>query len=148
MLILFLVRAAFACGGFAPTAGALAASDAQQALFQLGANSITVTYRARYEGDAADFAWVLAVSGSIADVNESDGEVLDALLAASQPLVDVDPAIATDAACSCAGASSIPAACIRSCSSTTATPSVASGSHSRGQSTPPAWPVGSPATTR
>ena len=31
-----------------------------QALFELG-EDVTVTYRARYTGNAADFAWVLAV---------------------------------------------------------------------------------------
>lgn len=101
ILTLALVHSALACGGFVPQAGKLAASDAQQALFDLGADRITVTYRARYEGNAADFAWVLAVPGGIATVEEGDGDRLDALLEASAPTVEVDPAIDDDSSGGC-----------------------------------------------
>jgi len=101
LLVLALVAPAAACGGFVPTAGKLAASDAQQALFDLGADSITVTYRARYEGDAADFAWVLAVPGTVTGVEEGDGDRLDRLLALSAPVVSVDPAISEESGCGC-----------------------------------------------
>lgn len=104
--LLALASAAHACGGFVPTAGKLAASDAQQALFDLGADSITVTYRARYEGDAADFAWVLAVPGGIAAVEEGDGDRLDALVEASAPTVEVDPAITDESGGGCGCGSS------------------------------------------
>lgn len=92
ILLSLLIQPAFACGGFAPTEGALAASDAQQALFDLRDTSITVTYRARYEGNAADFAWVLAVPGKINTVSEGNAEQLDAIALASAPQVELDPA--------------------------------------------------------
>jgi hypothetical protein len=73
--------------------GALAASDAQQALFDIGTDAITVTYRARYSGDAADFAWVLALPGHVTGVAEGDGDTLDEIAAESAPRVEVDPAV-------------------------------------------------------
>ncbi len=103
LLAVFSLHAALACGGFVPTAGALAASDAQQALFDLGADAITVTYRARYAGDAADFAWVLAVPGRITTVAEGDNGRLESITTASAPQVEIDPAIdAGGPGCGCA----------------------------------------------
>lgn len=86
-----LVSPAFACGGFAPVEGALATSDAQQALFDLGSDSITVTYRASYAGNATDFAWVVAVPGQITSVEEGDAEQLDTITTHSAPQVELDP---------------------------------------------------------
>ncbi|GDX83074.1 hypothetical protein LBMAG42_48850 [Deltaproteobacteria bacterium] len=103
MILTLAASAAFACGGFVPTAGALAASDAQQALFDLGESSITVTYRARYEGNAADFAWVLAVPGTITLVEEGDEALLDDIEATSAPQVELDPDIGTETGCGCEG---------------------------------------------
>ncbi|MDP2304926.1 MAG: DUF2330 domain-containing protein [Pseudomonadota bacterium] len=100
-LLSLLVQPAFACGGFAPIEGALAASDAQQALFDLGADAITVTYRARYQGNAADFAWVLAVPGRIDAVAEGNAEELDAIALASAPQVEIDPASEDSGGCGC-----------------------------------------------
>ena len=90
-----LLPDAHACGGFAPQEGSLVSSDAQQALFDTRTTGeIAVTYRARYNGDAADFAWVIAVPGTIREVVEGDAAWLDTLLEASAPQVEVDPAIA------------------------------------------------------
>jgi hypothetical protein len=90
-----LLPEAQACGGFAPQEGSLVSSDAQQALFDTRTpGEIAVTYRARYNGDAADFAWVIAVPGTITEVVEGDAAWLDTLLEASAPQVEVDPAIA------------------------------------------------------
>ena len=99
-ILSLLMNPAFACGGFVPQEGALAASDAQQALFDLAADRVTVTYRARYQGNAADFAWVLAVPGKVDAVEEGDGDTLDAIALASAPQVEVDPA-AESAGCGC-----------------------------------------------
>lgn len=101
-LLSFLFSPALACGGFAPVEGALAASDAQQALFDLGADSITVTYRARYQGNATDFAWVPAVPGRVNAVVEGDGDRLDAVALASAPQVEIDPKSDESGGCGCA----------------------------------------------
>jgi len=101
ILLSLLVPPVLACGGFAPQAGALAASDAQQALFDLGAEQITVTYRAWYAGDAADFAWVLAVPGQVSLVAGGDEEQLDAIALASAPQVEVDPTESGQRGCGC-----------------------------------------------
>jgi len=104
-LVSLFFAPALACGGFAPQEGALAASDAQQALFDLGAESISVTYRAHYSGNAADFAWVLAVPGRIDAVAEGDAERLDAIALASAPQVEIDPAVDSGGGCGCADTS-------------------------------------------
>ncbi len=101
MLLFTLLHPALACGGFVPTEGALAASSAQRALFDLGADAVTVTYDARYAGNAADFAWVIAVPGPITDVAEGDAELLADVERASAPQVEVDPAVYEEG-CSCA----------------------------------------------
>ncbi|MDP2308915.1 MAG: DUF2330 domain-containing protein [Pseudomonadota bacterium] len=104
-LLSLLIQPALACGGFAPQEGALAASDAQQALFDLGTHSITVTYRAHYQGNAADFAWVVAVPGGIGVVAEGDADKLDAIALASAPQVEIDPASSEGSGCACINSS-------------------------------------------
>lgn len=101
VLLSLLVPSVFACGGFVATEGALAASDAQQALFDLGGDGISVTYRARYAGNAADFAWVIAVPGQIAEVVEGDPDLLDEIERASAPVVEIDPAVNEGPGCGC-----------------------------------------------
>lgn len=100
MLLAFL-SPSYACGGFVPVEGSLAASDAQQALFELGADGVSVTYSARYSGDAADFAWVIAVPGAITNVQEGDADRLTAIEEASAPQVTVDPTIDDAPMCGC-----------------------------------------------
>lgn len=105
MILSILVEAALACGGFAPTEGSVVSSDAQQALFDIGADSVSVTYRATYTGDAADFAWVIPVPGPVAAVQEGDEALLDAVVAQSAPRIEVDPTVYEEGAvCGCGGA--------------------------------------------
>jgi hypothetical protein len=101
--LLLSVPAAWPCGGFVPQAGSLSSSDAQQVLFELGDTSLNVTYRARYTGNAADFAWVIAVPGEVLGVDVGDAALLDELEALSAPEVEVDPAVAGAGGCGCAG---------------------------------------------
>ncbi len=102
-----LIHPAFACGGFVPKPGEIVSSDAQQALYDIGSDSVTVTYRARYRGDATDFAWVVAVPGPIAEVGLGDAERLDAIQLESAPVVDVDPSIGTASGCGCGGSAGL-----------------------------------------
>lgn len=104
-LLSAFVTPAHACGGFVPIDGAKVASDAQQALFELGTDAVSVTYRARYYGDAEDFAWVIAVPGQVQDVVQGDAAWLDEVADASAPVVDVDPAVYEESGCGCGGAS-------------------------------------------
>lgn len=101
VLLLAFVSPVWACGGFVPQAGSLTSSDAQQALFQIGAEEIEVTYAARYSGNAADFAWVIAVPGEVLAVEEGDAELLAALQEASAPQVEVDPVSDDASGCGC-----------------------------------------------
>lgn len=101
LLLSALLPHAQACGGFVPASGTRVASDAQQALYELGSDSITATYRARYAGDAKDFAWVLAVPGGITDVSQGDADRLDAIALASAPVVHLDPAVNEESGCGC-----------------------------------------------
>jgi hypothetical protein len=93
MLLQLLLHAntAWACGGFMPattTSGSLtAASDAQQAFFRVGETELSVEYRVKYQGDADDFAWVIAVPGAVVAVEEGDEETFLAAMDASAPTV-------------------------------------------------------------
>lgn len=100
------VSVAAACGGFAPQSGALTSSDAQKALFDIGEEEIAVTYTANYTGNAADSAWVIAVPGEIAAVEEGDAELLAQLDSLTAPQVELDPAIGTDEGCGCGASKS------------------------------------------
>lgn len=101
LLLLPLLSPVWACGGFVPQAGSLTSSDAQQALFDIGTDNIEVTYAARYSGNAADFAWVIAVPGEVLAVEEGDAALLEALEATTAPQVEVDPASDDASGCGC-----------------------------------------------
>lgn len=89
--LLLHVNSAWACGGLVPatiSSGSLtAASDAQQALFRVGETELSVEYRVKYQGDADDFAWVIAVPGAVVAVEEGSEESFLAVMDASAPTV-------------------------------------------------------------
>lgn len=70
MILALLAHPAFACGGLVTRSVSeqLAASDAQQAILEVTADSVTVDYRIHYEGNADDFAWIIPIPGGVADV--------------------------------------------------------------------------------
>jgi len=90
MFVVALVAPAWACGGFVTLdhAEALAASDAQQAIFEVGADQVVVEYRAHYDGNAADFGWIIPVPGPVSDVAEGDAGRFDALAELTAPQVN------------------------------------------------------------
>lgn len=104
LLLLALAQPAAACGGLVTRdmVTKIAASDAQQALFEIGEASVTVTYRVRYLGDADDFAWIIPVPGEVASVEEGSDELLDQLSTVTAPIVEWDaPDAASDDGPSC-----------------------------------------------
>ncbi len=92
LLFLALAQPASACGGLftRDMVTKIAASDAQQALFEIGDESVRVTYRVRYVGDADDFAWIIPVPGEVQSVEEGSDSMLDMLSTATAPLVEWD----------------------------------------------------------
>ncbi len=105
LLLLALAQPADACGGLVTRdmVTKIAASDAQQALFEIGSDSVRVTYRVRYVGDADDFAWIIPVPGEVANVEEGSESMLDMLSTVTAPIVEWDApdAEAESGGCSC-----------------------------------------------
>ncbi|MBM4366131.1 MAG: DUF2330 domain-containing protein [Deltaproteobacteria bacterium] len=106
LLFLALAQPAAACGGLVTPdmVTKIAASDAQQALFEIEEGSVTVTYRVRYLGDADDFAWIIPVPGEVQSVEEGSDSMLDMLSTVTAPQVEWDAPSAEDdgsASCGC-----------------------------------------------
>ncbi len=76
------------CANLVHESGALAESDAQEAiLWRDGAGSV-VEYRVSYAGDAASFGWIIAIPKGFQSLEEGDEARFDSLRARSQPIVD------------------------------------------------------------
>lgn len=92
MLIFLLSNPALACGGLLPSldhSEQLAASDALQAILDIGADQVTVDYRVHYTGTAEDFAWVIPVPGEVLGVAVGDETRFDTLAEHTAPQVNV-----------------------------------------------------------
>lgn len=91
-LLLALLSPAYPCGGFIPqdTVTRVVGSDAQQAFIELETETVTVTYRVRYSGDAEDFAWIIPVPGPVDSVSEGDEATFDELSLLTAPVVQWD----------------------------------------------------------
>lgn len=88
ILALALVPAAFPCAGFVTTdaAAILASSDAQQAILSRESDTVaSASYRASFQGDAEDFAWIIPVPGPVLAVEEGDEQIFKLLDAATAP---------------------------------------------------------------
>ena len=93
-----------ACAMLVHSTSTLAESAEQQALFVLGADgSSTVTYRVSWEGDAADFGWVVAVPDSYLSLAEADPSIFTALEEQTNPTVytENDDTGTEDEGCGC-----------------------------------------------
>mgnify|MGYP001606973095 CR=1 FL=1 len=107
-LLLLFASESLACGGLitADMDTKIAASDAQQAYFEIGEASVKVSYRVRYHGDADDFAWIIPVPGTVLSVEEGEEAVFDRLASITAPRVEWDsPESDSVPACGCAGQS-------------------------------------------
>lgn len=92
MILSLLAQSAFACGGLVPSLAStsqLAASDALQAILDIGSSDVTVDYRVHYTGSAEDFAWIIPVPGEVLAVEEGDDARFDDLAALTAPTVRI-----------------------------------------------------------
>ena len=105
MLLLATVTAAWPCGGVFHAQGTIAESPAQEVIFREGDGWSEVDYRVEYEGDAADFGWVIPIPGAFVSLKEADAELFDTYRACTQPVVEY-VGDEEDSGCSCAGSQS------------------------------------------
>jgi hypothetical protein len=91
---------AAACGGLATSAESLAVSDAMEALFEVGAGEVRVSYDVKYHGNAADLGWVIPVPGDVSAVADGDPERLEEVRFQSQPSVVTEYASEDSSGCS------------------------------------------------
>lgn len=106
MLLLWTVTAAWPCGGMFHAKGTLAESPAQEVIFREGDGWSEVDYRVEYEGDAADFGWVIPIPGPFVSLNEADTELFDLYRACTQPVVQYVGDEEDSGGCACAGSRS------------------------------------------
>ncbi len=93
------VGAAWPCGGMFHSKGTLAESPAQEAIFRSGDGWSEVDYRVEYEGDAADFGWVIPIPGAFVSLNEADSVLFDTYRRCTQPIVQYEGDEETGCAC-------------------------------------------------
>ena len=105
MLLLWTVTAAWPCGGMFHAKGTLAESPAQEVIFRAGDGWSEVDYRVEYEGDAADFGWVIPIPGAFVSLKEADAALFDTYRACTQPVVQYVGDDEEGSGCSCAGGS-------------------------------------------
>lgn len=84
-----LVAPAWPCAGFVHEEGALAETDAQQALVELTEDGSAIEYKVVYEGDAEDFGWIIPVPGVVSEVSVVEQDRFDQLAEATAPEVYV-----------------------------------------------------------
>ena len=88
ILALALIPSAFPCGGFVSTDAetVVAASDAQQAILSRESDTVaSATYRANFQGNAEDFAWIIPVPGPVLAVEEGNALLFTVLEQATAP---------------------------------------------------------------
>lgn len=78
---------AYPCANLVTTEGELATSDTQEVLFEKEGEASVVEYRVAYQGDAADFGWIIALDGEFEALVDGDVARFDALREASDPQV-------------------------------------------------------------
>jgi hypothetical protein len=105
MLLLATVAAAWPCGGMFHAKGTLAESPAQEVVFRQGDGWSEVDYRVEYEGDAADFGWVIPIPGAFVSLKEADPALFDSYRSCTQPVVEWLGDGEEESGCGCAGGS-------------------------------------------
>lgn len=87
MLLLGSVSAAFGCAGFVHAEGLSAESDQAEVLYELDPGGVRATYALTYEGDAADFGWIVPAPTAPTAAVDGDPTRIDALRDLSAPEV-------------------------------------------------------------
>lgn len=72
-------RAADACGGLFCNGAQPVVQDGERILFVLGEGEVDVLINIRYEGDAADFGWILPLQAEPVEVRVAPGLIFNAL---------------------------------------------------------------------
>lgn len=90
---------AWPCAGLVHEEGKLAESGGAEVLFEPAANA--VTYAVTYQGDAADFGWVIPTDGPPAAVEDGDAALFSALRGLSSPEYEYPPEAYEDGGCGC-----------------------------------------------
>lgn len=80
--------AAFPCAALVHEAGVLAESDAQEVILTRDADGAQVDYRVAYDGDAADFGWIVVIPAGFVSLVDGDDARFDALRDLTQPVVN------------------------------------------------------------
>lgn len=76
---------AWPCAGISHAEGVLAESDGAEVIFEAQTDAVSVTYAARYEGNAPDFGWVIPVPEAPSSVEDGDIVLFDKYRAQTQP---------------------------------------------------------------
>ena len=100
-LLALLAAPAWPCAGLFHEEGLAAESDTQEAILAVGDGSVSVSYRVEYDGDAADFGWVIPVPGEVQTVSDGDEGDFDLLRDATAPMVSWEYAYDDDETCGC-----------------------------------------------
>ena len=87
---LLAARDAQACGGFFHEPGVLAESQSFEAIFEAGDGQVRADYRVLYQGDAADFGWVLPFPGAFVSLADGSSTAFDALREGTAPDEDLE----------------------------------------------------------
>lgn len=88
MLFISLVTAtAWPCAGLFHEEGALAESDVQEAILEQTAEGVRVSYLAQYDGDAAEFGWIIPIFGEFQAIEDGDADRFTALREHTSPSV-------------------------------------------------------------
>lgn len=101
MILLYTASSALACAGLVHAEGVLAESDAAEVVLDADTRSVTATYRVIYDGDAADFGWILPLFGEIEAIGDGDPALLQELRERTAPYVSEQP---EEVGCGCGGA--------------------------------------------
>jgi hypothetical protein len=101
---LLFAAPAFPCAGIFHAAGKLAESDSQEVILEQLSDGVRVHYSVVYDGDSADFGWVIAVPGAVSALADGDIVLFDDVRNYTAPTVEWYSDYASSG-CGCFGAS-------------------------------------------
>ena len=104
ILLELFTSLAWPCGGLFHGDEQLLESDASETILELVDEGVAVTYRVEFEGDAADFGWVIPISDEFVSIIDAEESRFTELRDASQPTVNY-PASRGGGGCACGPAS-------------------------------------------
>lgn len=90
MTLLTTTPDAQACAGFYHDPGAEAESNTQRVVFEPVGGAVTVTYEVDLSIDTGAAGWVIPTPGSITEIVDGDGSLVESLLAGTAPLLDFE----------------------------------------------------------